>query len=345
MRVALVMAGHGEGGLEKHVVELANGLAHRGLEVSVIAHPMYGSRLADSIRFIPLDLAPYRRSPIALLRLYKAIRQTRAELVHAHGSKAASMVGSLLPVLRRMGSVATLHSRKKNVRMFARFDRVIAVSRISTENLRHQAVRVIHNGIDPLPSPPSPHLDAWPTAGGKARALAVGRLVPVKGFDILVEAWRDIDANLAIAGDGFERKKLESLIERTGQQGKITLLGHRTDIHSLLSAADLLVISSRYEGCPYVLIEALHQRVPVVSTAVGAIPEILPPIATCAPEDRAALSDRIRWALTDPSGTAELMEPAFELARRELTFERLLDKTIDVYSELGVVTRRSTKGA
>lgn len=345
MRVALVMAGHGEGGLEKHVVELANGLAHRGLEVSVIAHPMYGPRLADATHFVPLDLAPYRLSPLALFRLYRAIRQTRAELVHAHGSKAASMVGSLLPILRHVGSVATLHSRKKNVRMFARFDRVIAVSRISTENLRHKAVRIIHNGIDPLPSLPSPRPDAWPASDGKARALAVGRLVPVKGFDVLVEAWRDIDANLAIAGEGFERKKLESLIERTGQQGKITLLGHRTDIHSLLSAADLLIISSRYEGCPYVLIEALHQRVPVVSTAVGAIPEILPPIATCVPEDRAALSDRIRWALTDPSGTAELMEPAFELARRELTFERLLDKTIDVYSELGSLTRRSTKGA
>lgn len=343
MRVALVMAGHGEGGLEKHVVELANGLVHRGLGVSVIAHPMYGPRLVDAICFIPLDLAPYRLSPFVLFRLYRAIRQTRAELVHAHGSKAASMVGSLLPFLRHIGSVATLHSRKKNVRMFAHFDRVIAVSKISTENLRHKAVRIIHNGIDPLPSAPPPQLDAWPATDGKARVLAVGRLVPVKGFDSLVEAWHDIDANLAIAGEGFERKKLESLIERTGQQDKITLLGHRTDIDALLSAADLLIISSRYEGGPYVLTEALQNHVPVISTAVGAVPEILPEQAICPPENNAALSERIRWALTDLSSTVKLMEPAFEYARTELTFERLLDRTIEVYSELAPATDLSSQ--
>lgn len=341
MKIALVMAGHGEGGLEKHVVELANGLQLRGLQVSVVAHPMYRTRLADTIRFVPLDLASYRHSPFALIRLCKAIRQTGADIVHAHGSKAASMVGSLLPFLRSTKSVATLHSRKKNVRMFARFDRVIAVSRISTENLRHEAVRVIHNGIDPSVEAPAPRIDAWPAGSDKPRALAIGRLVPVKGFDILIEAWRDIDANLSIAGEGFERDKLQALISRTGQTGKIELLGHRTDIHALLSAADVLVISSRYEGCPYVLIEALHQRVPVVSTAVGAIPEILPADATCPPESASTLSQRIRWMLTDRARALELMEPAFELARQELTFSRLLDKTIEVYTELAHATQPS----
>lgn len=334
MKIALVMAGHGEGGLEKHVVELANGLALRSLPVSVIAHPMYGPRLASGIQFLPLDLWQYRRSPLALIRLYKALRAAGATVVHAHGSKAASMVGSLRPFLRGIGSVATLHSRKKNVRMFARFDRVIAVSRVSTENLRHDAIRIIHNGIEPVAAPPPPRIDAWPSGNDKPRALAIGRLVPVKGFDILIEAWRDVDANLAIAGEGFERQKLEELIARTRQQGKITLLGHRTDITALLQATNLLVISSRYEGCPYVLVEALHQSVPVVSTAVGAMPELLPEGATCVPENSAALSDRICWALADPGRTAELMAPAFVHAREELTFERLLDKTIDVYSEL-----------
>lgn len=335
MRIALVMAGHGEGGLEKHVIELANGLERRGLQVSIIAHPMYGPRLAGTIQFLPLDLASYRRSPLALFRLFKAIRQTGADIVHAHGNKAASMVGTLLPFLRGVASAATLHSRKKNVRMFTRFDRVIAVSRISTENLRHGAIRIIHNGIAPQESSSSQaHTDAWPAPNDKPRALAIGRLVPVKGFDVLIEAWRGVDARLAIAGEGFERKRLEALIARTGQEGKIVLLGHRTDVAALLSAADIVVISSRYEGCPYVLIEALHLQVPVISTAVGAVPEILPEPATCAPESSAALSERIRWALSDPARTAALMAPAFGYACRELTFERLLDKTIDVYSEL-----------
>lgn len=334
MKIVLVMAGHGEGGLEKHVVELANGLARRGLQVSVIAHPMYGPRLAAGIQFLPLNLAHYRHSLPALFRLYRVLRGTRADVVHAHGSKAASMVGSLLPFLRGVSSVATLHSRKKNVRMFARFDRVIAVSRVSTENLRHDAIRIIHNGIEPVVAPPSPRTEAWPPGTDRPRALAIGRLVPVKGFDILIEAWRNVDARLAIAGEGFERQRLEALIARTRQQDKITLLGHRTDVSALLQATDLLIISSRYEGCPYVLIEALHQSVPVVSTAVGAIPELLPEGVTCAPENSAALSDRINWALADPDRTAALIAPSIAYARKELTFERLLDKTIHVYAEL-----------
>lgn len=334
MRVALVLASYGEGGLEKHVVELASGLLRRGLEVCLVAHPMYGSQLPTGVAFLPIDLSAHRRHPVALWRLFRLLRKARPQIIHAHGSKAASMISPLLPFLPSVRSVATLHSRKKNVRMFARFERVIAVSRIAAANLKHPGIRIIHNGVAPDTGAATPAFDAWPTPAARPRVLAIGRLVPVKGFDLLVRAWQNVDAQLAIAGEGFERAKLEGLIRETGQQEKIVLLGQRNDVPALLRAADLFVIASNYEGGPYTLVEALQHRVPVVSTAVGAAVEILPEPFICATGDPAALAERVTRALQDLEQTRHALAPAFRYALTELTFEHVLDSTISVYEEL-----------
>lgn len=334
MRVALVLASYGEGGLEKHVVELASGLLRRGLEACLVAHPMYGPRLPTGVEFLPIDLSAHRRHPLALYRLFQHLRQARAQIIHAHGSKAASMISPLLPFVPNMRSVATLHSRKKNVRMFSRFGRVIAVSRIAAANLKHPGIRIIHNGVAPDTDVAAPAFDAWQAVAARPRVLAIGRLVPVKGFDLLIRAWKDVDAQLAIAGEGFERANLERLIRETGQQDKIVLLGQRNDVPALLNATDLFVISSHYEGGPYTLVEALQHRVPVVSTAVGAAVEILPAPFTCGTGDPAALAEGVMRALQDLEQARRAHEPAFRYALTELTFEHLLDSTISVYEEL-----------
>ncbi|MEL0027111.1 MAG: glycosyltransferase [Perlucidibaca sp.] len=333
MKIVLVMAGDEEGGLEKHVVEMANGFSARGHQVAVVAHAKYAGRFSPGVRVLPVNLARGRRNLIALWQLWRALRASGAAVVHAHGSKAASMVGMLLPWLG-MASVATLHSRKKQVGMFRRFQRVIAVSRISTLNLEHPGVRVIHNGIVPPAPVAQPAADAWAGLSGGPRVLAVGRLVPVKGFDVLLHAWRDVPGDLAIAGDGFEQAELEAIIAAQGLSGRVRLLGHRSDVTALMAAADLFVISSRYEGCPYTLVEALHMRLPVVSTAVGAMPEILPGQYLCPPDDAAALAGLIARTLSRPDALQDDFAPVFQLAARELTFDALLDQTGAVYQEL-----------
>src|SRR5690606_4424244 len=94
------------------------------------------------------------------------------------------------------------------------------------------------------------------TSSTPLQAIAIGRLVPAKGLDLLVEAWQGIDANLWIVGDGPEKLLLESRIQQLNLSEKIQLLGHRDDINDLLQQADFLVISSRNEGGPYTLSEA-----------------------------------------------------------------------------------------
>jgi glycosyltransferase involved in cell wall biosynthesis len=280
-RITLVMAGDEEGGLEKHVVELAAGLAERGHVVSLIAHEKYRARLDGRIRFYAVNLARGRRNVWVLFQLWYALRQSDPQVIHAHGNKAAAMVG---PLLRWCDGqhIATLHSRKKNTRMFRPFDRVIAVSAVAAEAIVHPHVVVVLNGIVP-PVMLQPVQRQQPPM-----VLAVGRLVAVKGFDVLIRAWQALpDAvqqttTLYIAGEGNERATLQRLIDQSGLGARVQLLGHRHDVAALMQQATLFVMSSHYEGCPYTMIEALLSHTPMVSTAVGAMRDLLPADYLCA---------------------------------------------------------------
>jgi glycosyltransferase involved in cell wall biosynthesis len=165
--------------------------------------------------------------------------------------------------------------------------------------------------------------------------LAVGRLAPVKGFDVLIEAWANVKgARLQIAGDGPDRGSLESLIREHNLQDRVLLLGQRNDILDLLAQSDLMVISSRREGMPLVLAEALQAGCPVVSTAVGGMVGFLPESVLTRSEDPKALAERINEALSDLPEYSERLEPLYRFARTEMTVETMARKTADVYQQV-----------
>lgn len=328
-RITLVMAGNEEGGLEKHVVELAEGLVQQGLSVSLIAHPKYQARLSSHINFIAVDLAKSRRNPFVLYELYQAIKTLKPDLVHVHGNKAAAMVGSLLKWLK-IASVSTLHSRKKNVKMFAPYDCVIAVSQYAAENLQHPCVRVVHNGVR-LPNNINPTQKV--IQHEVPQVLAIGRLVEVKGFDLLIKAWKGMPAQLLIAGEGDEYAMLDELIVTEGLQDKVTLLGHRTDVLELLQQSDLHVISSHYEGGPYTLAESLLMHTPVVSTRVGIAPDFIPAEFLCEAGSVKELHDTLIHALAERSVLPSHFQIAFERAQQELTLARMVEQVTVIYED------------
>ena len=182
----------------------------------------------------------------------------------------------------------------------------------------------------------APAFDAWAGLAGSKRVLAVGRLVPVKGFDVLVSACHDLDVSLVIAGEGFERAVLEKQIVNLECGDKVRLLGHREDISELMAAADMFVISSHYEGGPYTLVESLHMHLPVVSTSVGASSEILPVQYLCAPGDIKSLLNLIATVLVDIDGLRASFTSIFDYAEKSLTFDVLIDQTLSVYNELAI---------
>lgn len=332
------MAGDEEGGLEKHVIELSNGLAHRGYQVSVIAHAKYQNRLNIAINFFAVDLSKSRRNPIILWQLFQAIKKSQPDVLHVQANKAVVMVAPLLNWLD-VPCVATLHNKKNKLQDFMRFDRVIAVSQqVAAQFKQQDKVRVVLNGVS-MQAASKALIDKTPTnktSNDKTsiKAIAIGRLVSAKGFDLLISAWQKIDAKLQIIGDGPDYNALQSQIYALGLEHHIELLGHRQDVPQLLSQADVFIISSRNEGGPYTLAEALLMQTPVLSTDVGMVAEVLPRALICEVNNSDALHNLLKKYLQDLTDLSALNEPVYEFAKLHLTFDAMLDKTIAVYQEL-----------
>lgn len=323
----MVMAGDEEGGLEKHVIEMVNGLVQQGQQVTLIAHAKYASRV-HGVNFKSVDLTKSRKNPFLLWQLYRLIKQIKPDVLHVHANKAVAMIAPLLKWLD-VPSVATLHNLKRNIHSFEKFDRVIAVSqRVAKQFKKQDAIRVVLNGVHA----PSSYLNR--TSSTPLQVIAIGRLVPAKGLDLLVEAWQGIDANLWIVGDGPEKLLLESRIQQLNLSEKIQLLGHRDDINDLLQQADFLVISSRNEGGPYTLSEALLQHRPVISTDVGMVPEVLPGSLICAANDVTALHQLIETYVNDFAALKQQSEEIYVFAQQQLTIDAMIQNTLQVYREL-----------
>ena len=321
------MAGDEEGGLEKHVVELANGLGQKGHKLTMIAHQKYADRVLN-VDFKAIDLSKSRRNLWVLWQLYTTIKTIKPDVIHVHGNKAAAMVGPLLPYLA-VKAVATLHSRKKNTKMFRNFNAVIAVSPNAAEVLNHPNKFVVLNGIE------APILDLSIQKQQPTLVLAVGRLVPVKGFDLLIQAWAGIeDAQLWIVGDGFEKEKLAALIKTLNLENTVKLLGHRDDVLQLMQQASIYAMSSLYEGCPYTMIEALLSKVPMLSTAVGAMTMVLPEQYLCPENDVAALHLLIKKSLLNLEQMNQDFQTSFDYAQQHLVIEGMLEKIVSIYQQV-----------
>ena len=137
--------------------------------------------------------------------------------------------------------------------------------------------RVIENAIDLTKYSELPSREVARRSFGLPEqghvVVAVGRLSPEKGFDVLIRAVDQLletgcDVRLLIAGEGAERSALESLIRELGRADRITLLGHQADPRPLYAAANAFVLSSYREGLPNVVLEAFACGTPVVATTV-----------------------------------------------------------------------------
>ncbi len=246
------------------------------------------------------------RDLAALVKLIGLFRRLRPDIVHTHTAKAGTL-GRLAAWIA--GVPVTIHTFHGHVldgyfspavtRVFLgvertlarRTDRLVTVSpRLRTELLamgigRPAQVEVIPLGLDlerfRRAGPVGPALRGSLGLGPGTFLLGiVGRLVPIKDHASLFHAVAllqppDPPAHLAVIGDGEERPRLEALARRLGLGRRIHFLGWRADLETILKELDVVICASKNEGTPVALIEAMAAGVPVVSTDVGGVADLI----------------------------------------------------------------------
>ncbi|SFK67517.1 glycosyltransferase family 4 protein [Geodermatophilus ruber] len=325
------------GGVGTHVRAVLPALVAAGAEVTVggpaATEELFGFSAAGAA-FGPVEIAA-GLSPGADARAVARLRRLvgSGDLVHAHGLRA----GLVAAAARRLGGqsrplVLTLHNAlperggpvRRVLRLLERAtirgaDVVLAASGDLADNARRQGardVRVAPVSAPPLPPPDRSRAEVRAQLGladGRPLVVAVGRLHPQKGYDVLLDAvgrWAD-DPRLpapplvAVAGDGPLQDELAARI--AAERLPVVLLGRRPDVADLLAAADLAVLPSRWEARSLTAQEALRAGTPLVATRTGGLPELLGDGAELVPVgDPAALADAVAGLLTDPARAAGL---------------------------------------
>jgi glycosyltransferase involved in cell wall biosynthesis len=279
------------GGLESVVLALTAGQAARGdrVHVAVMLDGQLPEKHAflESVNTLDVDLTTFVLRPRAYAseraRIAELCAKVRPDVVHTHGYRTDVIDSG---VARRMGipTVTTVHGftgiggwrgrlyEYLQRRAFRRFDAVVAVSRPLVTLLRNDGVAPDRVHMIPNAYAPGEFIaraDARRTLGLGDGFIAgwIGRLSREKAPDVFVEAVDQVEGmSAAIIGSGREAPR---------NSPRVKMLGQVADAARLMKAFDVLVLSSRTEGTPMVLFEAMAAHVPVVATAVGGVPDVV----------------------------------------------------------------------
>lgn len=358
-KIAIFLPNLRGGGAERVVVNLANSLVQRGYAVDLILMSATGQLMAclrPEIFVVDLQIKRMRGIVFPLMRYLRSRRPTvllacmwPLTAISLLSCKLARVATRLVVTEHCTWSQAEIcssfftrwHVRISMRVMFSFVDGIVAVSQgaaddlASFTNLDRNAITIIYNPVvgetklfaaDPLPP-----LGWW--TGTHHKVLAVGTLKKIKDYRILLNALAQlrerIDVRLLILGEGECRAALEAQARQLGIEGDVFMPGFVNDVSPYYQQADLHVLSSRSEGLPTVIIEALAAGIPVVST-------------DCPFGPREILSDG-KFGLLVPVGDANALASAMyeslttthdseQLKARALDFS--IDKAVDQYEKI-----------
>jgi len=353
------------GGLFRHVRDIARGQAERGHRVGIVADTLTGGdrataalaelapRLAFGVRRVAIGRQLSYSDLYAMRAISPWVEQAAPDILHGHGAKGAALarLSRSAPGAVRVytphggtlvydaGKLAHGFYRSLEWLLKWRTDLFLFESNFAAAQFRAQMgrppglVRVVHNGVsDSEFAPIIQSADA-------TDVVALGELRPIKGFDLLIEALATLKTlgrsiTATIAGAGPFDASLKTQAQRLGVADQIRFVGHRT-AREAFAMGRILVVCSRAESLPYVVLEAAAAGMPIIATSVGGVPEIFGAEAAhlVTPESAAALAAAIGAAALDPAVIRTVARSVRERVRREFSAAAMVDGGLAAYRE------------
>ncbi len=279
--------------------------------------------------------------PLAIARIARTIRETRADVVHTHLS-TSSVNGALAARLARVPGVATVHGMSGKMSFLAA-DRLIAVSKgvrdhLVAQGLDGRRIDVVYNGV-PTPALSRPRERVRAGFGFAPEDEVVGtvaRTVRIKGFDDLLPAFARVAAvkpraRFLVVGDGDEEAHYRREAARLGLDGRLVWAGYLEDVAPALGAMDAFAFASHKEAMGVAVVEAMLMGLPVASTNVGGLSEVVGETGWLVPpHSPEALAEAILAALGSPARGID----GGERAARLFSVAAMRDATVAVYRSL-----------
>jgi glycosyltransferase involved in cell wall biosynthesis len=325
------------GGIIRHILDLANGQIDAGHHVGIIADSLTGGerasaafaeiapRLKLGVRRLAIHREPHPSDPLVWARFMYMVARLRPDVLHGHGAKAGAFI-RMIGRSKRFIRVYTPHGGSLHYPLntwkgvfYSRLERTLMnntelflfESAFARDTYQRTIgtptaglVRCVFNGVS------AAEFDPVTLAEDATDVAYVGEFRHIKGADLLVDAVARLRADgkpvtLTLAGDGEELGALKTLIEKHKLMDSIRFIGH-VKARFGFSKGKLLVVPSRGDSMPYVVIEAAAAGIPMVAANVGGIPEIFGPHqdGLFAPNSAGAMADAIKAALDDPASVA-----------------------------------------
>jgi len=353
------------GGLFRHVVDLVQGQSARGHRVGLFLDSTTGGARAEAalaelapclaLGFervaIPRELSP--RDAYALRCVSRQIAALAPDVLHGHGAKGAALarlaprVGSAIRAYTPHGGSLVYCPGTLGGGFYRSLERLLNfrtelflfessyVANLFRDKIGapRAMVRIVRNGVgagefEPVGSRP----DA-------TDIVCVGELRPVKAIDILIEALAILKSSgrvvtATIVGEGPEEVRLKAQAERLGVADAVSFVGYRP-ARDAFAMGRMLVIPSRAESLPYVVLEAAAAGMPIIATEVGGVPEIFGPQTShlIPPDDVAALVAAISAALADPAQAHSVAEAVRARVRAEFSLGTMVEGGLAAYRE------------
>ncbi len=363
LTIVHVLSSFQMGGQERVALDLATlqrQAGHCVLAISLAPPPQ--GRMVDAFRSVGVETDAVSKGrgfdPSLPFRLARRLSKERVDLLHSHNPHAL-IYGAPAAALLAIPSVHTKHGRNPDIgrrtwlrRMASRWvDAYVAVTpalgdiALEQRECAPERLHVIANGIDVVRFSPRPEARrrAREELGISEAAWVVGtvgRLSPEKDQSLLIDAMTPLleaQRQLVIVGDGPEREALHLRVAATWKSAFVHMTGARADAENLLAAFDVFALTSRSEGLPLVLLEAMAMRLPVVSTSVGGVPDLVEHGLTgflVPPRDKKALSEQLAFLSTRPAIAAEVAEVARHAVLERHTMQRMAQEYQALYERL-----------